>query len=152
MKKKIFQCLLISAGIVFFRTEKSFSQIVFPDSTSVERKFSPAIYNFNYLRDYEYFSPIEEGYTLFGTIVHPTLEYKFSKHISFNGGIYFQENFGSDSFRVRPTFLLKLGNKKNHDFRRIARFNGRVRYTQTRHSIIIYTHLYAGRHPHPDQS
>lgn len=110
MMKNIFQCLLLSAGIVFCVSEKSFSQTG-NDTATVLKKFSFGLYNFNYLRDYEYFSPIEEGYTLCGAIVNPTLQYNASKHVSFIGGVLLQNNFGDDSLRVRPTFLLKLENK-----------------------------------------
>lgn len=109
MIKNIVQCLLLSAGIVFIMSEKSFSQVK-TDSTSWHKNFSIGLYNFNYLRDYEYFSPIMEGYTLYGSIVQPTIIYKPSNHVSFKGGIFVQQNFGDDSIRVRPTFLLSVRN------------------------------------------
>ncbi|HAP01200.1 MAG TPA: hypothetical protein DCQ93_04670 [Bacteroidetes bacterium] len=108
MLKKTFQCLLLTAGIVFFQSENSFSQT---DST-FKKKFSLSLYNFNYLRDYEYFSPIMEGYTLFGSIVQPAVEFKATDHVTFKAGVFVQQNFGEDSLRIRPSFLLKLENKK----------------------------------------
>ncbi len=112
MIKNILQCLLLSAGIVFCLNEKTFCQVK-TDSNAWHKNFSVGLYNFNYLRDYEYFSPIMEGYTLCGSIVQPTIEYKPSSHVSFRGGVFIQQNFGDDSLRVRPTFLLTIKNSSN---------------------------------------
>lgn len=113
MIKNIVQCLLLSAGIVFNMSEKSFSQVK-TDSTSLHKNFSIGLYNLNYLRDYEYFSPIMEGYTLYGSIVQPTIIYNPSNHVSFRSGIFVQQNFGDDSIRVRPTFLLSVINSSTN--------------------------------------
>ena len=112
MNYKIFQCLLLTAGIVFFNAFNSFSQSR-TDSVPQKKKLEIGIYNFNYLRDYEYFSPITEGYTLFGSIVQPTLVFNSSDKISFRSGVFIQQNFGDDSIRIQPTFLLTIRNKKN---------------------------------------
>ncbi len=112
MKNKIAQCLLLSAGIVFFSSGISFSQTP-NDSAFQKKKVEIGIYNFNYLRDYEYFSPIMEGYTLFGTIVHPSVTFNPNNKVSFRTGVFVHENFGDDSLRVRPTFLLTVRNKSN---------------------------------------
>ncbi len=112
MIKIFFQCLLLTAGIVFILEEKSFSQVN-ADSSWWRKNISVGLYNLNYLRDYEYFSPIMEGYTLCGSIVQPTIVYKPSTHIEFRGGVFIQQNFGDDSLRVRPTFLLTVMNSSN---------------------------------------
>lgn len=100
----IITCVAFSSGKV--QAQES-------DTLNKRAKIDFGIYNLNYLRDYEYFSPIEEGYTLFGTVVHPEINFHPSRSVFFKAGVFFQQNFGDDSIRMVPTFLLELKNKSN---------------------------------------
>ncbi len=112
MKNKTSQCLLLSVGIFFYFNTTVLAQNK-SDTLNSEGKFHFSIYNLNYLRDYEYFSPILEGYTLCGSIVQPAITFNPSAKVSFSGGVFIQQNFGDDSLRIRPTFLLTIRNSTN---------------------------------------
>ncbi len=70
------------------------------------------VYMNNYLKNNEYFGPLVHGYTLFGTMLRSGLAYVPNEHLRIEGGVFLQNDFGSDNFSTaRPFFSLKLKKK-----------------------------------------
>ncbi len=66
------------------------------------------IQNLNYLKNNEYSGPIADGYTLFGFQLNPQIGYQFSKHLSLEGGVFLNKDFGNKNFtHIEPTFSLR---------------------------------------------
>ena len=60
---------------------------------------------FTFFKDNEYFNPIVEGYTLFGTQLNPQLVYYPTKELRLEAGVFLWKDFGNPQLRqVRPTF------------------------------------------------
>ncbi len=78
-------------------------------------RFGFSISNTNYMRNTEYFNPIEEGRTLFGYQLHPKLSYQPTKNIKLETGIWLRHDFGgANGFtEAIPTFSLKAKGKNN---------------------------------------
>jgi hypothetical protein len=83
------------------------------DSGKVWFNFS----HFNYLRNTEYFNRIEEGRTLFGTQLMPTLHYQPHSQLLIRAGAYMRSEFGASPsiYEVLPVIAMKLYNKQ-HNF------------------------------------
>ncbi|RZL17120.1 MAG: hypothetical protein EOO89_09505 [Pedobacter sp.] len=82
-----------------------------PDSLS--RGFSVDLYNFNFVRNYEFFNNLQDGYTLYGTQLMPQLVYSPNAHLLLSAGAYFRKDFGSRGiYEIEPLFSLKY-NKDN---------------------------------------
>ncbi|MGI4870188.1 MAG: hypothetical protein ACRYFX_03300 [Janthinobacterium lividum] len=61
--------------------------------------------SFTFFKDNEYFNPIVQGYTLFGTQLNPQLAYYPTKDLRLEAGVFLWKDFGNPQFRqVRPTF------------------------------------------------
>jgi hypothetical protein len=72
-----------------------------------------SIHNFNYLRNYEYFNRIQDGYTLFGAQLEPQLVYFPNKQLSVAAGIHLRKDFGGRGIhRSYPLFSIKY--QKGH--------------------------------------
>ncbi len=78
-------------------------------------RFGFGITNTNYMRNTEYFNPIEEGRTLFGYQLHPKFSYQPTKNIKLEAGIWLRHDFGGiNGFtEAIPTFSLKAKGKKS---------------------------------------
>ena len=60
---------------------------------------------FTFFKDNEYFNPIVEGYTLFGTQLNPQLVYYPLKELRLEAGVFLWKDFGNPTLRqVRPTY------------------------------------------------
>ncbi|MBL7916900.1 MAG: hypothetical protein JNM96_00790 [Bacteroidia bacterium] len=71
------------------------------------------IINFNYFKNNEYFGPIADGYTLFGTQLNPQVGVQISKNVSLEAGIFLQKDFGNKEFElVLPTFSFRYEKDK----------------------------------------
>ncbi len=70
-----------------------------------------------YLRNTEYFNPIELGRTLFGYQLNPSFFIQPHKNVLLQAGVYVRSDFGSDPVytEVLPTFTLKF-HKENNAF------------------------------------
>ncbi len=67
-----------------------------------------SIHNFNYLRNYEYFNKIQDGYTLFGAQLEPQLLYYAHPRLSVSAGIHLRKDFGGRGiYRTYPLFSIK---------------------------------------------
>jgi hypothetical protein len=104
----IFLLLAITAG-------SSKAQIV---NDSLEYRIRPdsiktgtlnlSINNFNYLRNYEYFNKIQDGYTLFGSQLEPQLIYYPHRRLAISAGVHLRKDFGGRGvYRTYPLFSIK---------------------------------------------
>jgi hypothetical protein len=68
-----------------------------------------------YLRNTEYFNPIESGRTLFGYQLHPKLFYQPHGQVKLEAGVFLRHDFGGSNpyTQALPTFTLKV---KNNNF------------------------------------
>jgi hypothetical protein len=75
-------------------------------------RFGFSIYNTNYMRNTEYFNPIEEGRTLFGYQVQPSLFYQVNSVVKIEAGLWLRHDFGGNNpyTSAVPTFRLKAAN------------------------------------------
>jgi hypothetical protein len=63
----------------------------------------------NYLRNTEYFGPIEAGKTTFGYSLNPKLTYFPNSFVRIDFGGFFRKDFGNEKFKiVSPTFSVKI--------------------------------------------
>ncbi len=78
-----------------------------PDSLKTgELHFS--VYNFNYLRNYEYFNKIQDGYTLFGAHLEPQLVYYAHPRLAITAGVNLRKDFGGRGiYRSYPLFSVR---------------------------------------------
>lgn len=67
-----------------------------------------SIYNFNFLRNYEFFNKFQDGYTLYGTQLEPRLVYYAHPKLVISAGVHIRKDFGSDGIqKTYPLFTLK---------------------------------------------
>lgn len=65
--------------------------------------------NLNFMRNYEYFNEIEEGFTLFGYELNPRLAFMPGKYLRLEAGLFVRKDFGNDKYtQVHPTFTAKV--------------------------------------------
>ena len=74
-----------------------------------EKPFGFEVKNTNYFRNTEYFNRIEEGRTLFGYQLHPSLSYRAHPAIKLETGIWLRHDFGGNTpyTTALPTFSLR---------------------------------------------
>ncbi|HPG12119.1 MAG TPA: hypothetical protein PLU37_11350 [Chitinophagaceae bacterium] len=78
------------------------------DSNSISFSYN----NLFYFRDYEYFNPIQEGYTLFGTWHYPRFALQPNKWLRFEAGALLQKEFGAKKLdKVLPVFSMQFRHK-----------------------------------------
>lgn len=70
------------------------------ESFSQENTFRLQLENVNYFVNNEYFNDIQTGYTFPGTWLRPSLVWELNSAISFNGGIFLQKQFGTDTVAI----------------------------------------------------
>ncbi len=67
-----------------------------------------SVHNFNYMRNYEYFNKIQDGYTLFGGQLEPQLLYYAHPRLSISAGVHLRKDFGGRGiYRTFPLFSIK---------------------------------------------
>jgi hypothetical protein len=108
----LFSCMLFFHGMAKGQHISQAMQFVSP----VEAKDSNTLFftyiNLCYLKNYEYFSNIQTGYTLFGVWQRPGLSYMPNKWLKLEAGLLVQKDFGDKDFdHVSPTFSLQLQSK-----------------------------------------
>lgn len=82
--------------------------VIESDSNTLSLAYS----NLFYLRDYEYFNPIQTGYTLFGTWHYPRLALQPNKWLRLEAGALLQKEFGDKQLdNAWPVFSLQLQHK-----------------------------------------
>lgn len=69
-------------------------------------------YNFNYVRNYEYSNKFQDGYTLYGSQLEPTLIYYAHPNLAITAGAYLRKDFGGEGiYDAKPLFNLKYSKK-----------------------------------------
>lgn len=92
------------------------------DNSTIENRIRPDssrtgdvylnIYNFNFVRDYEYANQFHDGYTLYGTQLQPTLVYYAHPNLAIVAGAYLRQDYGNNGLRdAKPIFTLKYHKK-----------------------------------------
>lgn len=67
-----------------------------------------SLHNFNYMRNYEYFNRIQDGYTLFGAQLEPQLLYYAHPQLTISAGVHLRKDFGGRGiYRTFPLFSVK---------------------------------------------
>lgn len=97
MNKQLLILLLICVGCsaqAQFNNTAIFNRIRPNDSLSKELHFN--LYNFNYVRNYEYSNQFHDGYTLYGTQLEPQLVYYANPNLAITAGAYLRKDFGKD--------------------------------------------------------
>ena len=105
--------LLLSCGFLL-----SFQSLAQLQNDSLEYRLSPdtlksgevqfSLYNFNFLRNYEFFNDFQDGYTLFGTQLEPRVVYYANPHLLLSAGVHLRKDFGKDGInRTYPLFTIK---------------------------------------------
>ena len=104
--------LLITVFLVSFRSvaqleNDSLEFRISPDTTR-SRELHLSIYNFNFLRNYEFFNDFQDGYTLFGTQLEPRLTYHVNSRLLISAGVHLRKDFGKDGInKTIPLFSIK---------------------------------------------
>lgn len=81
-----------------------------PDSVKAG-ELNLSVQSFNFMRNYEYFNKIQDGYTLFGTQFEPQLVYYAHSRLIILAGLHLQKDFGAKGFyRTLPLLSVKFKN------------------------------------------
>jgi hypothetical protein len=92
----------------------SFSAISQVDNTLLENntaytgsKWQLNVYNFNFMRNYEYFNRHADGLTYFGSILQPTISFNPKKDLSLEAGMFYRKDYGASGiFDKQATFRI----------------------------------------------
>jgi hypothetical protein len=109
MKKILFLLILT---VLFYSSEAqilndSLEYRIRPDSVRTGELYL-SIHNFNYLRNYEYFNKIQDGYTFFGAQLEPQLVYYAHPRLAVTAGVHLRKDFGGRGiYRSYPLFSVK---------------------------------------------
>jgi hypothetical protein len=113
MKKQLLILFLIAISFnvqAQFNNEAIFNRIRPSDSLDKELHFN--LYNFNYVRNYEYSNKFHDGYTLYGTQLEPQLVYFANPNLAIVAGAYLRKDFGTEGiYDAKPLFSLKYHKK-----------------------------------------
>ena len=108
--KKVFLFLLLSSIVQLAQAQiqnDSLEYRIRPDSLR-SGELHLSVHNFNYLRNYEYFNKIQDGYTLFGAQLEPQLVYYPSPRLAVLTGVHLRKDFGGRGiYRSYPLFSIK---------------------------------------------
>jgi hypothetical protein len=98
-------------GILFLLSDV---KAIAPPYDSVTSTINLKLNYYGYLSNYEYFNPIQPGFTLFGNSISPQLLFiDGKKNIQFSTGVFLQEEFGNRDFnKVLPVFNFKFQLRK----------------------------------------
>jgi hypothetical protein len=107
---------LLSLAFILIIVSSGFCQldnnIFLNDLKLKEQDSSKLLFNLstlNYLRNTEYFGPIEAGKTLFGYHIKPSLTYYPFSFMRMDLGGFFRKDFGNEKFKlIAPVFSIKL--------------------------------------------
>lgn len=108
--KRVFIFLLLTIFVSSTKAQilnDSLEYRIMPDSIK-QGSLNLSINNFNYLRNYEYFNTIQDGYTLFGAQLEPQLVYYPHKQLAVSAGVHLRKDFGGRGiYRTFPLFSVK---------------------------------------------
>ena len=70
-------------------------------------KWQLNMYNFNFMRNYEYFNRHADGLTYFGSILQPTISFNPKKDLSLEAGLFLRKDYGASGiYDEQPTFRI----------------------------------------------
>lgn len=101
-------------GIVLLFSYSCFAQLnneIFKQTTDFQKdkKLSFVFQHLSFLKNDEYFTPLYDGFTLFGQQYRPELSYTPTPNVTIQGGVYAQKDFGNKQFSTLvPTFTVKF--------------------------------------------
>ncbi len=108
--KKLFLFLSFFLFAFFAKSQINNDSLEFrirPDEFKAGR-LDLSLYNFNFLRNYEFFNKFQDGYTLYGTQLEPQLIYYPQANLALTAGVHLRKDFGNAGIReVLPLFSLK---------------------------------------------
>jgi hypothetical protein len=98
-------------GILFLLSDV---KAIAPPYDSVTSTINFKLNYYGYLSNYEYFNPIQPGFTLFGNSISPQLLFiDGKKNIQFSAGVFLQQDFGNKDFnKVLPIINFKFQARK----------------------------------------
>jgi hypothetical protein len=103
-------CVLAHSVNAQFNNETIYNRIRPNDSLNKELHFN--LYNFNYVRNYEYSNKFHDGYTLYGTQLEPQLVYFANPNLAITAGTYLRKDFGNEGvYDAKPLFNIKYHKK-----------------------------------------
>jgi len=109
MKKILF---LLIFSVLFYSAKAqilndSLEYRIRPDSARTGELYL-SVHNFNFMRNYEYFNKIQDGYTLFGAQLEPQLVYYAHPRLAVTAGVHLRKDFGGQGiYRSYPLISLK---------------------------------------------
>lgn len=109
LKKWSFYFLIMLNGQYYF-AQLDNSALFFNTQIDTTTEYTPyvKIQNLNYLKNNEYSGGIADGYTLFGYQFNPQIGYRFNKHMSLEGGLFLNKDFGNKKFTIiEPSFSFR---------------------------------------------
>jgi hypothetical protein len=102
-------------GLLLFFVQLQLSVFAQIDNTSLENNFLSnqsntrgvyfRMYNFNYMRNYEYFNKFADGLTYFGNILQPEFTFVQSPNLSMSAGVNIRKDYGSKGFYATQPIL-----------------------------------------------
>lgn len=108
--KKFYFLVLFIAFVTTSRAQivnDSLEYRIRPDSLKTG-ELHLSVHNFNYMRNYEYFNKIQDGYTLFGAQLEPQLLYYAHPRLAITAGVHLRKDFGGRGiYRTYPLFSIK---------------------------------------------
>ncbi|MXV50758.1 hypothetical protein GS399_07215 [Pedobacter sp. HMF7647] len=111
--KKLFTLLFLFLSIYHAKSQiknDSLEHRIRPDSLRTGELYLD-IYNFDYLRNYEFYNKIQDGYTLYGLQLEPQLVYYIHPRLVVMAGANFRKDFGNDQIKTTPLFSIKYQKK-----------------------------------------
>jgi hypothetical protein len=109
-KSFLFVLIWVVAGSMTARAQLDNSLLAFDQPVHPEDS-GKLLFNFNnlnFMRNTEYFTPIERGETLFGYQLNPNLVYYPTEKLKITGGIYIRKDFGNSQFTyIYPFYSIK---------------------------------------------
>lgn len=119
--RKLVNGALLLGGLIMghnlqAQIDARFTENIIPVSDSAASTVMLSVNNLNYLRNYEYMSPIQYGYTLLGSQLSTQVAIQPTPFMRVQAGLLMQHEFGSDGLqRVEPILSMKLS-KRGYSF------------------------------------
>lgn len=103
---------LLSASFVHAQlTNDSLEYRLRPDEARTGELYL-SVHNFNFLRNYEFFNDIQDGYTLYGAQLEPQLVYYANPKLVLTAGVHLRKDFGGKGiYKTYPLFSIKYQGK-----------------------------------------
>jgi hypothetical protein len=131
LKKLIYILIIFCFSPTFAQAQINnipFEKPILIDTTASEDfKFNLRVLGFN--KNNEYYNKINEGYTLFGYRLTPSVSWQFQKNFKVEGGIFLQKDFGNNKFTYAlPYFNMLYSWRQNQLI--LGNINGSIHHRQ----------------------